>query len=132
MQNINDTPIQLTFHECAICLDQVSSHAAAKLNCTHGRHYFHAECIGFWFKQNLTCPACRDEYSAKSITRLLRNPQQSIYSKEAILILHAGIQMEIHDIRTSIPDTNSRSVLKVYQRKINELFVRADDLCYGC
>ena len=57
--------------ECAICFCEYGpDDEVSPLPC---KHYFHAECIQTWIKDNPTCPMCRDpitpekleEYSAQ-------------------------------------------------------------------
>ncbi|CAG5107994.1 Oidioi.mRNA.OKI2018_I69.chr1.g3587.t1.cds [Oikopleura dioica] len=43
--------------ECTICMDDfVMSYVVRTLPC---KHYFHADCIDPWLRQNASCPTCR-------------------------------------------------------------------------
>jgi hypothetical protein len=44
--------------ECAICLEEFQKNdGVANLPCNH---LFHISCVQEWFKNNTTCPICRD------------------------------------------------------------------------
>tara|TARA_A100001015_G_scaffold278258_1_gene338287 strand:+ start:798 stop:1244 length:447 start_codon:yes stop_codon:yes gene_type:complete len=47
----------LSSDECSICLDKFKKDdKIIKLNCNHTYHF---QCISQWFKQDITCPICR-------------------------------------------------------------------------
>ena len=46
---------------CSICLDTIK-YDKLILPCTHHFHYI---CILVWFKENMICPVCRQEYKTK-------------------------------------------------------------------
>ena len=47
----------LSSDECSICLDKFKKDdKIIKLNCSHTYHF---QCITQWFKQDITCPICR-------------------------------------------------------------------------
>ncbi|KAL8028101.1 hypothetical protein ABFX02_14G137800 [Erythranthe guttata] len=52
---INSEPHSYT---CSICLDSRDPQELIK-NITKCQHYFHADCIEMWLKNNRTCPVCR-------------------------------------------------------------------------
>jgi hypothetical protein len=51
--------------ECSICLD-VIKYDKSILTCNH---HFHFLCIFIWFRENLICPVCRQEYDIKFTRR---------------------------------------------------------------
>ncbi|KAL3089373.1 hypothetical protein niasHS_007095 [Heterodera schachtii] len=47
---------------CAICLGNYEQgESVITLPCAEGKHEFHAECFKAWFKQNNSCPLCREK-----------------------------------------------------------------------
>lgn len=48
--------------ECSICMDKFRrGDVLVELTCAHR---YHDGCVGEWFRENRTCPVCRDEVEA--------------------------------------------------------------------
>lgn len=120
--------------ECQICYRLLSEETIGIVQKDHSRsckHYFHAKCITFWFKENDKCPikSCEKRFDAiKTMPDFFESPKKwlqfadndgdhKLDKKEVMLILMAvtvfdsDMVMEIiNDIFTSFDKDNSGKI----------------------
>jgi hypothetical protein len=122
-------PFKSVHHDCAICMENVHRHDSTRLMCDHcDQHFFHSECILWWFRTKATCPTCRTVFPQAEIRRLQKQSQSTCYSAKAADETVDRINVQIALLHKDLGRQHTRQGRKQIQSAITQLMVVCDGL----